>query len=165
MASNWRVVKRATTKAQRKLFFNLRSMKGSTAALTHAQADDIAKALGVKREEVLEMETRISGGDVALDPTPGDEDAVTPIAFLTDSEDEPVQILEREETERNRSVGLQRAIAKLDERSRRIIEARWLKETDPATLQELADEYGVSAERIRQIESKAIKTMRMQMAA
>ena len=162
---NWRLVKLATTKAQRKLFFNLRSMKGSTAALTHAQADDIAKALGVKREEVLEMETRISGGDVALDPTPGDEDAVTPIAFLTDSEDEPVQILEREETERNRSVGLQRAIAKLDERSRRIIEARWLKETDPATLQELADEYGVSAERIRQIESKAIKTMRMQMAA
>ena len=162
---NWRLVKLATTKAQRKLFFNLRSMKGSTAALTHAQADDIAKALGVKREEVLEMETRISGGDVALDPTPGDEDAVTPIAFLTDSEDEPVQILEREETERNRSVGLQRAIAKLDERSRRIIEARWLKETDPATRQELADEYGVSAERIRQIESKAIKTMRMQMAA
>ena len=95
---NWRLVKLATTKAQRKLFFNLRSMKGSTAALTHAQADDIAKALNVKREEVLEMETRISGGDVSLDPTPGDEDAVGPIAFLTDSEDEPAQILEREET-------------------------------------------------------------------
>jgi len=110
------------------------------------------------------METRISGGDVSLDPTPGDEDAVGPIAFLTDSEDEPAQILEREETARNRSVGLQRAMAKLDDRSRRIIEARWLKEVDPATLQELADEYGVSAERIRQIESKAIKTMRSQMA-
>ena len=161
---NWRLVKLATTKAQRKLFFNLRSMKGSTAALTHAQADDIAKALNVKREEVIEMETRISGGDVSLDPTPGDEDAVGPIAFLTDSEDEPAQILEREETARNRSVGLQRAMAKLDDRSRRIIEARWLKEVDPATLQELADEYGVSAERIRQIESKAIKTMRSQMA-
>ena len=161
---NWRLVKLATTKAQRKLFFNLRSMKGSTAALTHAQADDIAKALNVKREEVLEMESRISGGDVSLDPTPGDEDAVGPIAFLTDSEDEPAQILEREETARNRSVGLQRAMAKLDDRSRRIIEARWLKEVDPATLQELADEYGVSAERIRQIESKAIKTMRSQMA-
>ena len=161
---NWRLVKLATTKAQRKLFFNLRSMKGSTAALTHAQADDIARALNVKREEVLEMETRISGGDISLDPTPGDEDAVGPIAFLTDSEDEPVQILEREETARNRSVGLQRAMAKLDDRSRRIIEARWLKEVDPATLQELADEYGVSAERIRQIESKAIKTMRSQMA-
>ena len=162
---NWRLVKLATTKAQRKLFFNLRSMKGSTAALTHAQADDIAETLGVKREEVLEMETRLSGGDVSLDPTPGDEESVSPIAFLTDAEDEPVQILEREETARNRSVGLQRAMAKLDDRSRRIIEARWLKETDPATLQELADEYGVSAERIRQIESKAIKTMRLQMAA
>jgi len=162
---NWRLVKLATTKAQRKLFFNLRSMKGSTVALTHAQADDIAKTLGVKREEVLEMETRLSGGDVSLDPTPGDEDSVSPIAYLTDTEDEPVQILEREETARNRSVGLQRAMAKLDDRSRRIIEARWLKETDPATLQELADEYGVSAERIRQIESKAIKTMRLQMAA
>jgi len=162
---NWRLVKLATTKAQRKLFFNLRSMKGSMAALTHAQADDIARTLNVKREEVLEMETRLSGGDVSLDPTPGDEDAVGPIAFLTDAEDEPVKILEREETARNRSVGLQRAMSKLDDRSRRIIEARWLKETDPATLQELADEYGVSAERIRQIESKAIKTMRMQMAA
>ena len=162
---NWRLVKLATTKAQRKLFFNLRSMKGSMAALTHAQADDIARTLNVKREEVLEMETRLSGGDVSLDPTPGDEDAVGPIAFLTDAEDEPVKILEREETARNRSVGLQRAMSKLDDRSRRIIEARWLKETDPATLQELADEYGVSAERIRQIESKAIKTMRSQMAS
>ena len=162
---NWRLVKLATTKAQRKLFFNLRSMKGSTAALTHAQADDIARALGVKREEVLEMETRISGGDVSLDPTPGDEESVGPIAFLTDAEDEPVQILEREETARNRSVGLQRAMAKLDDRSRRIIEARWLKETDPATLQELADEYGVSAERVRQIEANALKKMRALFAA
>ena len=157
---NWRLVKLATTKAQRKLFFNLRSMKGSMAALTHAQADDIARTLNVKREEVLEMETRLSGGDVSLDPTPGDEDAVGPIAFLTDAEDEPVKILEREETARNRSVGLQRAMAKLDDRSRRIIEARWLKDTDPATLQELADEYGVSAERIRQIEASAMKKMR-----
>ena len=162
---NWRLVKLATTKAQRKLFFNLRSMKASSAALTKTQADAIAKELGVKPEEVLEMETRIGGGDIALDPSPGDEETVTPIAYLTDTEDEPVQILEREETARNRSVGLQRAMAKLDDRSRRIIEARWLKETDPATLQELADEYGVSAERIRQIESKAIKTMRSQMAS
>jgi len=160
---NWRLVKLATTKAQRKLFFNLRSMKASSAALTKTQADAIAKELGVKPEEVLEMETRIGGGDIALDPSPGDEETVTPIAYLTDTEDEPVQILEREETARNRSVGLQRAMAKLDDRSRRIIEARWLKEEDPATLQELADEYGVSAERIRQIESKALKTMRSQM--
>jgi len=162
---NWRLVKLATTKAQRKLFFNLRSMKPGTGALTRAEADSIARELGVKTEEVLEMEMRLGGSDVALDPTPGDEESVTPIAYLTDSEDEPVQILERAETARNRSAGLQRAMARLDDRSRRIIEARWLKEEDPATLQELADEYGVSAERIRQIESKAIKTMRGQMAA
>ena len=162
---NWRLVKLATTKAQRKLFFNLRSMKGGMGALTYKEADYIARELGVKTEEVFEMEMRLGGSDVALDPTPGDEESVTPIAYLTDSEDEPVQILERAETARNRSVGLQRAMAKLDDRSRRIIEARWLKEEDPATLQELADEYGVSAERIRQIESKAIKTMRGQMAA
>jgi len=162
---NWRLVKLATTKAQRKLFFNLRSMKSSTAALTHAQADDIARTLGVKREEVLEMETRLSGGDVSLDPTPGDDDAVGPIAFLTDAEDEPVQILEREETTRNRSVGLQRAMAKLDDRSRRIIEARWLREKDTATLHELAAEFKVSAERIRQIESKALAKMKGAMAA
>jgi RNA polymerase sigma-32 factor len=161
---NWRLVKIATTKAQRKLFFNLRSMKRSTAGLTGDQAQAIADQLGVKREEVFEMETRLSGGDVALDPTPGDEEAITPIAYLTDAEDEPVQILEKAETARNRQNGLRTAIAKLDDRSRRIIEARWLKEEDPATLQELADEYGVSAERIRQIESKALKTMRAQMA-
>ena len=162
---NWRLVKIATTKAQRKLFFNLRSMKTSSAGLTREQAREIAKTLSVKPEEVLEMETRLSGGDVALDPTPGDEDnMVTPIAYLTDTEDEPAQILVKEESARNRSTGLRTAMAKLDDRSRRIIEARWLKEEDPATLQELADEYGVSAERIRQIESKAIKTMRAQMA-
>jgi RNA polymerase sigma-32 factor len=161
---NWRLVKLATTKAQRKLFFNLRSMKGRSAALTHSEADAIARELGVKREEVLEMETRLGGKDIALDPAPGDEESVTPIAYLTDVDDEPVKILERAETARNRSVGLQRAMAKLDDRSRRILEARWLKEDDPATLQELANEYGVSAERIRQIESKAIKTMRAQMA-
>ena len=160
---NWRLVKIATTKAQRKLFFNLRSMKRSSAALTQAEAKAIAKELGVKPEEVLEMETRISGGDVSLDPTPGDEDAVTPIAYLADPEEEPAEILERRETASNRSKGLRTAMAQLDDRSRRIIEARWLREDDAATLQQLADEYGVSAERIRQIESKALKTMRSQM--
>ena len=110
------------------------------------------------------METRIAGGDVSLDPTPGDEDAVTPIAYLADPEEEPAEILERRETALNRSKGLRTAMAQLDDRSRRIIEARWLREDDDAaTLQELADEYGVSAERIRQIESKALKTMRSQM--
>jgi RNA polymerase sigma-32 factor len=161
---NWRLVKIATTKAQRKLFFNLRSMKRSSAALTQAEAKAIAKELGVKPEEVLEMETRISGGDVSLDPTPGDEDAVTPIAYLADPEEEPSEILERRQTASNRTKGLRTAMAQLDDRSRRIIEARWLREDDDAaTLQELADEYGVSAERIRQIESKALKTMRSQM--
>ena len=160
---NWRLVKIATTKAQRKLFFNLRSMKTSSAALTPDEANKIAADLGVKPEEVFEMEKRISGGDVSLDPTPGDEDAVSPIAYLSDAEDEPSQILERAQMAANRTAGLRSAMAKLDARSRRIIEARWLREEDSATLQELADEYGVSAERIRQIESKALKTMRSEM--
>jgi RNA polymerase sigma-32 factor len=161
---NWRLVKIATTKAQRKLFFNLRSMKRSSAALTPDEAREIAAELGVKPEEVLEMEKRISGGDIALDPTPGDEESVSPIAYLSDADDEPAQILERAQTAANRSAGLREAMDKLDPRSRRIIEARWLREEDAATLQQLADEYGVSAERIRQIESKALKTMRSEMA-
>jgi RNA polymerase sigma-32 factor len=160
---NWRLVKIATTKAQRKLFFNLRSMKPSAAALSPDEANKIAADLGVKPEEVFEMEKRISGGDVALDPTPGDEDSISPIAYLADPEDEPAQILERAQMAANRTAGLRSAMAKLDARSRRIIEARWLREDDSATLQELADEYGVSAERIRQIESKALKTMRSEM--
>jgi RNA polymerase sigma-32 factor len=138
-------------------------MKTSSHALSRDQAAAIARELGVKPEEVVEMETRLSGHDIALDPTPADDEehAYAPIAWLTaSSDDEPAQILERKQAEQGRSEGLKRALAKLDARSRRIIEARWLKETDPATLQELADEYGVSAERIRQIESKALKQMR-----
>jgi RNA polymerase sigma-32 factor len=163
---NWRLVKVATTKAQRKLFFNLRSMKKSSASLSPDDARAIAKTLGVKPEEVIEMETRLSGRDIALEPTTGDDEATfAPIDWLTDREDEPAQILERAETAKNRSVGLSKALAKLDDRSRRIIEARWLREEDPATLQDLATEYGVSAERIRQIESKAIKSMKSQMTA
>jgi len=163
---NWRLVKVATTKAQRKLFFNLRRMKVRSASLSTKEAFEIAKDLGVKPEEVFEMETRLTGRDVALDPQPDEDgEAVTPIAYLTDVENEPVHLLERTETESNRAEGLKRALAKLDDRSRRIIEARWLVEKDSATLQELADEYGVSAERIRQIEGKALKTMRSQMAA
>ncbi len=163
---NWRLVKVATTKAQRKLFFNLRSMKTRAATLTPAEARAIAAELRVKPEEVVEMETRLSGRDVTLDPQP-DEDgnSMAPIAYLTDREDEPAQILERKQTAENRTAGLTTAIAKLDARSRRIIEARWLREDDPATLQDLADEYGVSAERIRQIESKALKSMRAEMGA
>lgn len=161
---NWRLVKIATTKAQRKLFFNLRRMKSSHGALTRKQALTIAKDLGVKPEEVLEMETRLSGQDIALEPQPGDEsETLTPIAYLTDTEAEPAQLLERAETARLRSDGLHHALAKLDPRSREVIAARWLREDDKATLQQLADQYGVSAERIRQIESKALKTMRGQM--
>jgi RNA polymerase sigma-32 factor len=161
---NWRLVKVATTKAQRKLFFNLRSMKKTSATLSPAEARAIAKELGVKPEEVVEMETRLTGRDIALDPQPDEKgNAVSPIAYLTDGEDEPSQILERAQTAGNRTAGLTRALAKLDERSRRIIESRWLAEEDPATLQDLADEYGVSAERIRQVESKALKSMRAQM--
>ncbi len=162
---NWRLVKVATTKAQRKLFFNLRSMKTRQAALTHKEANAIAKELGVKTEEVLEMETRLTGSDIALDPTPGDdENSVAPIAYLTDDSESPVQVLERRQDEKLRSDGLRQALSRLDARSRRIVEARWLREEDQATLQELADEYGVSAERIRQIESKALKQMRGAMA-
>src|SRR5438046_204343 len=163
---NWRLVKIATTKAQRKLFFNLRSMKSGMSALTPNEAKSIARDLGVKPEEVVEMETRLTGQDIALDPNTGDEgETMAPIGYLSgDPEAEPAQILERAETARNRSDGLHKALAKLDDRSRRIIEARWLREDDQATLQDLADEYGVSAERIRQIESKALKTMRGDMA-
>jgi RNA polymerase sigma-32 factor len=158
---NWRLVKIATTKAQRKLFFNLRSMKTSSHALTRAEVRSIARELGVKPEEVVEMETRLSSPDVALEPQPGDDgDSVTPIAYLSDTDDDPAKIYEIVETGRNRSAGLKEALNGLDARSRRIIEARWLREDDTATLQDLADEYGVSAERIRQIESKALKAMR-----
>ena len=163
---NWRLVKVATTKAQRKLFFNLRRLKTRSAALSTKEALAIAKDLGVKPEEVFEMETRLTGRDIALEPQTGDEgDAIAPVAYLTDTENEPVQLLVRAETESNQAAGLKRALAALDDRSRRIIEARWPVEKEPATLQKLAAEYGVSAERIRQIEGKALKSMRARMSA
>ena len=163
---NWRLVKVATTKAQRKLFFNLRRLKTRSAALSTKEANAIAKDLGVKPEEVFEMETRLTGRDIALEPQPDDDgDVITPVAYLTDTENEPVQLLVRAETESNQAAGLKRALAALDARSRRIIEARWLVEKEPATLQKLAAEYGVSAERIRQIEGKALKSMRAQLSA
>ena len=155
---------RSPNQGAAKLFFNLRMRTSPT--LTPGEAKVIATALSVKPEEVIEMETRLSGQDVALDPQVGDEgEMMTPIAYLTDAEAEPVQILERAQTERNRSEGLRQALSQLDERSRGIIEARWLREDDQATLQDLADKYGVSAERIRQIESKALKSMRGQIDA
>jgi RNA polymerase sigma-32 factor len=164
---NWRMVKVATTKAQRKLFFNLRSLKRSHSTMTPDEVDAIAKQLNVKTSDVVEMETRMGGHDIALEPLSEDEDETfSPIAYLTNAEDEPGLVLEHEQNERVRSQGLENALTSLDARSRRIIEARWLKEDekDAATLHDLAGEFGVSAERIRQIESQAMKKMRGMMA-
>jgi RNA polymerase sigma-32 factor len=157
---NWRIVKIATTKAQRKLFFNLRSMKKGLGTLSRDEADDVAEQLHVRSSDVVEMETRLGGQDVPLEPASDDEDGYGPIAYLSNHDEEPGSILEHEQSERLRSEGLDRALNSLDTRSRRIIEARWLRETDSATLHDLADEFGVSAERIRQIEQQAMKKMR-----
>ena len=156
---NWRLVKVATTKAQRKLFFNLRSMKTALAPLSGDDIERVATALNVKPEEVVEMETRLSGRDLAFEPD-DDDDAYAPAQYLADHESEPSRLLEAEETEQVRAAGLAQALGGLDARSRRIIEARWLREKDTATLHELAAEFGVSAERIRQIEAKALEKMR-----
>jgi RNA polymerase sigma-32 factor len=162
---NWRMVKIATTKAQRKLFFNLRSMKKSSTALTPTEIKQVAQTLNVKESDVIEMEQRLQGGDVALEPSPDDGDEiVTPIAYLTDASEGPADTIEREQTESLKSAGLSRALESLDERSRRIIRTRWLAEKEPLTLHELAAEFGVSAERIRQIEAKAMQKMRKQLA-
>ncbi len=158
---NWRLVKVATTKPQRKLFFNLRSLKHSLKALTMQEADAMARELNVSRKDVLEMETRLSGHDVSIDPMVDDgEEGYNPLAHLASPDENPAQLLEREQTERLRHSGLATALENLDERSRRIIEARWLTEDAAATLHELAAEYGVSAERIRQIEARALQKMR-----
>ena len=162
---NWRLMKIATTKAQRKLFFNLRSMKTSTAALSPKEIRQVAQTLNVKESDVIEMEQRLQGSDISLEPSPSDGDeVVTPIAYLMDSSEGPAELFEREQTEANKTEGLARALESLDERSRRIIRARWLAESDPMTLHELADEFGVSAERIRQIEAKAMQKMKKQLA-
>ena len=159
---NWRIVKIATTKAQRKLFFNLRSMKPGLNTLGHDQVKAMATKLSVKPEEVIEMETRLGGQDIPLEPLNDDgEENYAPIAYLADPDAEPGRVLEHEQNERLKSEGLEKALAGLDARSRRIIEARWLREQqDQATLHNLAAEFGVSAERIRQIEHKAMQKMR-----
>jgi RNA polymerase sigma-32 factor len=173
---NWRMVKVATTKAQRKLFFNLRSMKQGYKAdagldthrdtLTVDQIEVMARDLNVKREEVMEMETRMSGGDVLLDPAPSDdgEQAYGPIAYLADANHEPTAMLEAHERDMLSSEGIATALAALDDRSRHIVEERWLKVNDNGsggmTLHDLAAVYGVSAERIRQIEVAAMKKMK-----
>ncbi len=178
---NWRMVKVATTKAQRKLFFNLRSMKQGfkdeadaqthRETLTDAQIEVMARELNVKREEVVEMEARMAGGDVLLDPAPGDdgEEAFGPIAYLADTNHEPSAVIESHQRDVMATDGIAAALAELDPRSRRIVEERWLKVNDDgsggATLHELAAEYGVSAERIRQIEAAAMKKMKKALAA
>jgi RNA polymerase sigma-32 factor len=177
---NWRMVKVATTKAQRKLFFNLRSMKQGFKddadvathrdTLSEDQIDSMAKTLNVKREEVIEMEQRMSGGDVLLDPSPSDdgEDAFGPIAYLADATQEPTALMESRARDSLASDGIATALQELDDRSRRIVEERWLKVNDDGsggmTLHDLAAVYGVSAERIRQIEVAAMKKMKKVLA-
>ena len=165
---NWRLVKVATTKAQRKLFFNLRSMKRDTHTLSPEAAQAIARDLNVRVQDVIEMETRMGGGDIALEPTDdGGDDDYAPIAYLRATHSEPTQVLEDRAFDRLQGEGLLEALESLDARSRRIIEARWLRDDDDGgtlTLHELADEFGVSAERIRQIEAKALKTMKNALA-
>jgi RNA polymerase sigma-32 factor len=162
---NWRLVKVATTKAQRKLFFNLRSLKKGLAPLTNDDVERVATELKVKPEEVVEMETRLSGHDIAFEPDESEEDAYAPVHYLADNDAEPVRVLEAKESEQVRAVGLEKALGTLDARSRRIIEARWLREKDAATLHDLAAEFKVSAERIRQIEAKALDRMKKVMQA
>lgn len=162
---NWRLVKIATTKQQRKLFFNLRSMKQGLDTMNPQEVDAMATQLGVKSEEVVEMEKRFNGSDISLEPLSDDDedDTYSPISYLTDGA-EPSKILEKEQINHLREKSLQQSLDCLDDRSRHIIEARWLREKDTATLHDLADELGVSAERIRQIEAKALQKMRGVMA-
>ena len=158
---NWRLVKLATTKAQRKLFFNLRSMKSGLAPMTSQEVKRVANELRVKPEEVVEMETRLSGQEVTFEADQDDEEAYAPVHYLAaDRDAEPLAQLEAKESESGRATGLEEALASLDARSRRIVEARWLREKDALTLHDLAAEFKVSAERIRQIEAKALAKMR-----
>ena len=161
---NWRLVKVATTKAQRKLFFNLRSMKKDLGPMSVEDVDRVASELRVKPEEVVEMETRLAGQEVAFEAE-DDEESYAPVHYVADSEAEPFHVLETKESARVQTEGLEKALASLDERSRRIIQARWLREKDAATLHDLAAEFKVSAERIRQIEAKALEKMRKALPA
>ena len=159
---NWRIVKVATTKAQRKLFFNLRSMKPNFGTLSPSEVKEVARVLNVKETDVTEMEKRLSGQEISLEPANDDEDStwVSPIAYLQDATVDPSErlvVMQRESAATN---GMRAALDSLDERSRRIIETRWLNEGEEKTLHELAAEFGVSAERIRQIEAKAMQKMK-----
>ena len=158
---NWRLVKLATTKAQRKLFFNLRSMKSGLGPMTSQEVKRVASELRVKPEEVVEMETRLTGQEVAFEADHDDEEAYAAVHYLAaDRDAEPLAQLEAREAETGRAAGLEEALGSLDPRSRRIVEARWLREKDALTLHELGAEFKVSAERIRQIEAKALEKMK-----
>jgi RNA polymerase sigma-32 factor len=165
IVKNWRLVKTATTKAQRKLFFNLRSMKKTLQPLKSDEINSIAKELNVKPEDVREMEYRFNGNEISLDygSEESEEDVYRPIAYLKDETPEPSEQMEVDQSEANSLSSLNKALSSLDERSRLILEERWLKDKDASTLHELADKLGVSAERIRQIEQAAMKKIKMLM--
>src|SRR5690554_2154730 len=162
---NWRLVKVATTKAQRKLFFNLRRMRPDGQTLNPDEVDDIARELNVRPQDVSEMEVRMSGHDMAFELPVDDDDGFAPVSYLSDEGyDEPGQVLERRAYDTLQGTTLDNALADLDPRSRRIVQARWLQDEGGATLHELAAEFGVSAERIRQIEAAAFKKLRVVLA-
>jgi RNA polymerase sigma-32 factor len=162
IVKNWRLVKTATTKAQRKLFFNLRSMKKTLQPLKSDEINSIAKELNVKPEDVREMEYRFNGNEISLDygSEESEDDVYRPIAYLKDEAPEPSELMEIDQSESNSLSTLKTALLSLDERSRLILEERWLKDKDASTLHELADKLGVSAERIRQIEQSAMKKIK-----
>ncbi len=166
---NWRMVKFATTKAHRKLFFNLRSNKPTLNALSPSEIDHLAKALDVRQEDVREMEKRLSGGDVAMETDSSDDDSYAPINWLSDNRYEPSEVLAREETRQLQGPGIEKALASLDERSRKIVASRWLDVSDDgtggSTLHDLAAEFNISAERVRQIEAAALKKMKLALTA
>ncbi len=165
IVKNWRLVKTATTKAQRKLFFNLRSMKKTLQPLKSDEINSIAKELNVKPEDVREMEYRFNGNEISLDygSEESEDDVFRPIAYLKDEAPEPSEKIELDQSEGNSLSSLNKALSALDERSRLILEERWLKDKDASTLHELADKLGVSAERIRQIEQAAMKKIKLLM--
>lgn len=163
---NWRLVRVATTKTQRKLFFNLRSLKKDLGSMSASEVTSVADTLKVSQADVREMEMRLYGHDIALEAqTENEDESFAPIAYLAAPNAEPTQQIEQQAHERLLTEGLQGALATLDPRSRHIVESRWLDEENPATLHNLAAIYGISAERVRQIEVKAMQKMRIALAA
>ena len=166
---NWRIVKVATTKAQRKLFFNLRKNKQRLGWFSHDEVEHVARELGVTSKDVLEMESRMAAQDMTFDPTPDDEPrdgaAMAPMLYLQDKSSDFAETIEEDNWDRDATDKLSSAMEGLDERSQDIIRARWLDDDNKSTLQELADKYGVSAERVRQLEKNAMKKLRMAIEA